>query len=352
MTDTPQALTLETIGKLAGVSRSTVSRVLNDHPDVRPDVRTRVEAVIEKTGYLPNQAARALVSNRTGLIGLVMPADVAELFGDPYYSTLVHGIREGCEQSGSIFSIFPFYGQRGQTILLPTLTSQGFLDGVIATAGPLSDQLITTLRDRGKNVVVVGRPTDDRNVRRVDVESRSGSAAGTAHLCGLDRRRVGFVGPTPEYIFGVERLEGYRDALVAAGREPDDRLVRRGEPNVEGGYQATLDILDEQPDALFVATDPMAVGALRALRARGLRVPDDVAIVGFDGLPNGRVTDPQLTTVVQPVLEVGRTAVQLLSRDHAGPDVVILPTKLRIGDSCGARASASSQELRGHGAAH
>ena len=114
MTDTPQPLTLETIGKLAGVSRSTVSRVLNDHPDVRPDVRTRVEAVIEKTGYLPNQAARALVSNRTGLIGLVMPADVVELFGDPYYSALVHGIREGCEETGSIFSIFPFYGERGQ----------------------------------------------------------------------------------------------------------------------------------------------------------------------------------------------------------------------------------------------
>ena len=97
MTDTPQRLTLEAIGKLAGVSRSTVSRVLNDHPDVRPEVRTRVEAVIEKTGYLPNQAARALVSNRTGLIGLVMPADVDELFGDPYYSALVHGIQEGCD---------------------------------------------------------------------------------------------------------------------------------------------------------------------------------------------------------------------------------------------------------------
>ena len=91
-----------------------------------------VEAVIEKTGYLPNQAARALVSNRTGLIGLLMPADVVELFGDPYYSTLVHGIREGCEATGSIFSIFPFYGQQGQEALLPTLMSHGFLDGVIA----------------------------------------------------------------------------------------------------------------------------------------------------------------------------------------------------------------------------
>lgn len=345
MTDTSQPLTLETIGKLAGVSRSTVSRVLNDHPDVRPEVRTRVEAVIEKTGYLPNQAARALVSNRTGLIGLVMPANVVELFGDPYYSTLVHGIREGCEATGSIFSIFPFYGKRGQETLLPTLMSQGFLDGVITTAGPRSDQLIATLRDRGRNLVVIGHPVDHRDVRRVDVENRAGSAAATAHLCGLDRRRVGFVGPTSEYLYGVERLDGYRNALVAQGREPDDRLVRRDEPNVEGGYRATLEILVEQPDALFVATDPMAVGALRALREQGLRVPDDVAVVGFDGLPNARVTDPQLTTVVQPVMEVGRTAVQLLRGQHEGGDVVILPTELRIGDSCGARAATSHREM-------
>jgi LacI family transcriptional regulator len=342
MTDTPQALTLEAIGKLAGVSRSTVSRVLNDHPDVRPEVRTRVEAVIEKTGYLPNQAARALVSNRTGLIGLVMPADVDELFGDPYYSALVHGIQEGCDEIGSIFSIFPFYGPRGQTVLLPTLMSHGFLDGVIATAGPRSDQLIATLRDRGTSLVVIGHPADLRDLRRVDVESRSGSAAATAHLCGLDRQRVGFVGPTSEYQFGVERLNGYRDAIVAAGREPDDRLVRHDAPNVEGGYRATLAVLSEHPDALYVATDPMAEGALRALSETGLRVPQDVAVVGFDGLPNGRTTEPLLTTVVQPVVEVGRTAVRLLRDQQAGPEVVILPTELRIGDSCGARDTTSS----------
>ncbi len=342
MTDTPQSLTLETIGKLAGVSRSTVSRVLNDHPDVRPEVRMRVEAVIEKTGYLPNQAARALVSNRTGLIGLMMPTDVDELFGDPYYSALVHGIQEGCDETGSILSIFPFYGQRGQTVLLPTLMSQGFLDGVIATAGPRSDELIAMLRDRGKNVVVIGHPADPTGLRRVDVESRSGSAAATAHLVGLDRQHVGFVGPTSDYLFGVERLDGYRNAIVAAGRAPDDRLVRHDEPNVEGGYRATLAILPERPDALYVATDPMAEGALRALDEQGLRVPEDVAVVGFDGLPNGRTTDPVLTTVVQPVAEVGRTAVRLLSGHHDGPDVVILPTELRIGDSCGVRNMASS----------
>jgi LacI family transcriptional regulator len=339
MTDNSQSLTLESIGKLAGVSRSTVSRVLNDHPDVRPEVRTRVEAVIEKTGYLPNQAARALVSNRTGLIGLVMPTGVNELFGDPYYSALVHGIHDGCTETRSIFSIFPFYGRGGQASLLPTLMSQGFLDGVIATAGPLSDQLIATLRDRGRNVAVVGHPADSQGLRRVDVENRAGGTTATAHLCGLGRQRVGFVGPTSDYLYGVERLDGYRRALIADGRTSDDHLVSLDAPTTDGGYRATLAILREQPDALFVATDPMARGALRALREHDLQVPRDVAVVGFDGLPNGRPTDPSLTTVVQPVIEVGRTAVHLLRGDHQGSDVVILPTELRIGESCGARTA-------------
>jgi LacI family transcriptional regulator len=341
MPNTPRGLTLEAIGKLAGVSRSTVSRVLNEHPDVRPEVRLRVEAVIEQTGYLPNQAARALASNRTGLIGLVMPTDVDELFGDPYYSALVHGIQEGCNETGSILSIFPFDGPSGQGVLLPTLTAQGVLDGVIVTAGPRSNHLIATLRDRGKNVVVVGHPADLRDLRRVDVESRSGSSAATAHLLALGRRRVCFVGPTSDYLFGVERLDGYRDAIVASRQEFDDRLVRLAEPNAEGGYRATVAVLHEHPDALFVATDPMAEGALRALSDNGLRVPNDVAVVGFDGLPNGRPADPLLTTVVQPVVEVGRTAVHLLHGDQEGPDVIILPTELRIGDSCGARSTTS-----------
>lgn len=333
---TPKHLTLEEIGKLAGVSRSTVSRVLNDHPDVREEVRTRVESVIDETGYLPNHAARALVSNRSGLIGLVMLAEVDELFGDPYYSALVRGIHEGCAEQGSIFSIFPLYGAEGSANVLTRVIAHGVVDGVIVTAGPRSDHLITSLRDRGKRMVVVGHPNDDRDIIRVDVDNRGGSAAAVMHLRELGRRRIGFIGPTREYLFGAERLDGYGDALGAAGR--DAALVRLEAPTAEGGYRAASALLAVRPDALHVATDTMADGVFRALREHDLRVPDDVAIVGFDGLPRGPHTDPPLTTVVQPVLEVGRTAVGLLSADVAAPHTVVLPTHLRVGGSCGAGA--------------
>ena len=126
-------LTLEEIGKRAGVSRSTVSRVLNDHPDVRTAVREKVEAVIAETGYLPNQAARALVSNKSGLIGLVMLTEADELFGDPYYSALVSGIQDGCRENNIVFSIFPVLGSAKRADQLISQIAQGFVDGVIVT---------------------------------------------------------------------------------------------------------------------------------------------------------------------------------------------------------------------------
>lgn len=331
-----QSLTLEEIGRRAGVSRSTVSRVLNGHPDVRPAVRARVEAVIEETGYQPHQAARALVSKRSGLIGLVMLAEVDELFGDPYYSALVHGIQQGCVECGLIFAIFPVFGLDGGSDALTPQIAQGFVDGVIVTAGPRSDRLISSLRDRGKRMVVVGHPADDRGLLRVDVENRAGSVTATAHLCAHGRQRVGFVGATGQHLFGVERLDGYRQAMAAERRDVDERLVRLDQPTVEGGYRATTSLLAERPDAIYVSTDPMAVGAYRALGEHGLRIPDDVAIVGYDGLPNGPRLDPVLTTVVQPVVAVGRTAVELLAGEDDEPRLVVLPTMLRVGASCGA----------------
>ncbi|MDJ0770519.1 MAG: LacI family DNA-binding transcriptional regulator [Ilumatobacter sp.] len=336
MVASSQNLTLEEIGKRAGVSRSTVSRVLNDHPDVRPAVRERVEAVIAETGYHPNQAARALVSNRSGLIGLVMLTEVDELFGDPYYSALVTGIQQGCLDHNLTFSIFPVLGTGRRADVVTGQIAQGFVDGVIVTAGPRSEQAITTLRDRGTRLVVVGHPVHDDGLMRVDVENRVGGAAAATHLIGHGRQRVGFVGPTSDFVFGVERLEGYREALRAAGRDPSDRWVRLDQPNPAGGYRAALALLHEEPDAIFAATDPMAEGVFRALAERGVRIPDDVAVVGFDGLPRRPKIDPPLTTVVQPVGDVGRTAVDMLAGEAQAPHLVLLPTHLHIGSSCGA----------------
>ena len=326
-------LTLEQIGKRAGVSRSTVSRVLNGQRDVRPEVRARVEAVIAETGYHPNPAARALVSKRSGLIGLVMLTEVDELFGDPYYSALVNGIQLGCTEHDLISAIFPAPGPGSQPEALTPQIAQRFVDGVIITAVPQSGPMIEALRARRKRMVVIGHPADEADLIRIDVTNRAGSAAAVAHLVDHGRRSIAYLGPPPEYPFGVDRLAGYRDGMAAAGLD-GDALVHIAEPSVAGGHDAATALLaDDEPDAIFAATDTMAERAYRALAERGLRVPDDVAVVGFDGLPRGAVLDPVLTTVVQPVVEVGRQAVGLLASDE--PESVVLPTALRLGASCG-----------------
>lgn len=339
------SLTLEEIGRRAGVSRSTVSRVLNDHPDVRAEVRARVEAVIAETGYQPNQAARALVSSRSGLIGLIMLTEVDDLFGDPYYSALVRGIHEGCAAQGLIFAIFPVFGPDGSADALTPQIAQGFVDGVIVTAGPRSDALIARLRDRGTRMVVVGHPMDDTGLVRVDVENRLGSATAVTHLVELGYQRIGFVGSTPEYLFGMERFDGYRDALGAAGIPFDGQLVRLDHPWPDGGARATASLLSERPEAIYVSTDPMAEGAYQAIAEAGLRIPDDVAVVGFDGLPGGPRLEPTLTTMVQPVTEVGRRAVELLVDESDVPQVVMMPTELRLGASCGTRHGGCSNAV-------
>jgi DNA-binding LacI/PurR family transcriptional regulator len=274
----------------------------------------------------------------------VVLTEVVELFGDPYYSALVDGIQAGCAEHGIIFAIFPVRGpDRSSDALTPQIV-QGFVDGVIVTAGPRSEHLISTLRERGKRMVVVGHPADDAGLMRVDVENRAGSARAVVHLHEHGRRRVGFVGATTDYLFGVERLDGYHDGIAAVGGVADDRLVRLDHPSPDGGYRATTSLLAENPDAIYVSTDPMAVGAYRAIADHGLRIPDDIAIVGFDGLPRGPRLEPRLTTVVQPVVEVGRTAVGLLVDKDERPRVVLLPTALRLGGSCGADEPGADQD--------
>lgn len=329
-------LTLEEIGRRAGVSRSTVSRVLNDHPDVRAAVREKVEAVIAETGFVPNQAARALVSSRSGLIGLVMLTEPHELFGDPYYSALANGIQQGCREHNLIFSIFPVLGTDATADLLTGQIAQGFVDGVIVTAGPRSEPVIANLRNRGTRLVVVGHPEDDDGLMRIDVDNHLGARLAVAHLIAQGRTRIGYIGPTDNYVFGAERLAGYRDAMAVADIPLVPEWIHQAGPTSAGGYDAAAALLPAAPDAIFAATDPMAVGVFAALRDRGLRIPEDVAIVGFDGLPGSPSTNPELTTVVQPVEAVGRAAVAALVGDDEPPHLTVLPTHLQIRRSCGA----------------
>ena len=333
-------LNLEEIGRLAGVSRSTVSRVVNGEANVSPDARARVEAVIAETGYRPHAAARSLASNQTGIVGLVIPSAVETLFDDPYFGRLILGVSRATNRVGSTLSLFLFEDEDEEASIIPRVINPGLVDGVVVTATLIGDPLIGELCAAGMPFVVIGRPDDRCDVHSVDVDNRGGARLAARHLADLGRRRIGMIAPPSNTAAGADRRSGFLEGLAEAGLDIGDRL-REGQWSEESGRLAMVEILESEPDAVFAASDRMAVGALRAIREAGLRCPEDVALVSFDGIINPGQTAPQLTSVTQPVFETGERAAALLGEVTAGrvadPQQIVLPVTLTVRESCGAR---------------
>lgn len=332
-------LRLEDIGRLAGVSRSTVSRVVNDQPNVKPDVRERVREVIRRTGYTPNVAARSLVSGRSGVIGLVIPSRVHALFEDPYFARLIQGISAASNQSGNTLSLFLFQTVDEESALYPRVVTSGFLDGLIITATRMADPLLARMAGGEIPIVMVGRP-DVEGLSYVDADNRGGAQQAALYLSGLGYERVGLLGAPVSTTAGVDRLSGFIEGLALNGRALHPSLRVDGDFSEASGYRAMQELIGRKPDAVFAASDTMAVGALRALRDAGVRVPEDMALMSFDGLPASENSDPPLTTIRQPVVETGARAVQVLNDLVSGsvkaPVVEIMPVELVVRDSCGA----------------
>lgn len=342
------SLTLEDIGRLAGVSRSTVSRVINDQPSVSEDVRARVQEVINRTGYAPNVAARSLVSGRSGVIGLVIPSRVHAIFEDPYFSRLIQGISAASNQSGNMLSLFLFQNEEEESQLYPRVIRRGYLDGLIITATRMGDPLLASAAGGEIPIVMVGRP-DVSGVSYVDADNKGGALRVAIHLCGLGYQRIGLVGAPVSTTAGLDRLNGFVEGLATCGMALHPSLRVDGDFTEAGGYEAMKQLIAERPDAVFAASDTMAIGAIRALREHGLRVPDDVAVVGFDGMATSEKSIPALTTIRQPVAETGARAVQILNDLVSGavtpPVVEIMPVELVVRDSCGATRAAAGAEV-------
>jgi len=332
-------LTLEKIGGLAGVSRSTVSRVINNHPNISIEVRERVQQVINETGYQPNQAARSLVSNQSSILGLVIPNIIQAVFTDPYYPSLIQGITSACNQHGYTLALFLFHTLEEERATMQRFTSNSLVDGLIITADNDNNPFVPKLVDRGVPFVYIGRPADSTGVTYVDVDNYAGAYNATTHLIKLGYRRIAQIG-TAHNTAGVDRDKGYRQAMQDRNRGVNEELICYGDFTEKSGYDAMKALLSQQPDAIFVQSDSMALGANRALREAGLRVPTDIALVGFDDLQPALLTEPPLTTIRQPIQRAGFTAAETLIDRLQNPDQppqhIVLPTELVIRSSCGA----------------
>ncbi|MEV6521287.1 LacI family DNA-binding transcriptional regulator [Longispora sp. NPDC051575] len=320
--------TLEQVAALAGVGRGTVSRVVNGEAHVSPQAKEAVERAIVELGYVPNRAARSLVTRRTDSIALVVSESGERFFAEPFFGRIVQGVSAAL--AGTRFQLLLTIAQsaeeRGR---LDHYLTRQHVDGALLLSLHGDDPLPVQLESRGVPTVRAGRPTRERSDHWVDADNLGGARLAAEHLAGRGRRRLATIGGPQDMAVGVARLDGFQE--VAGGD-----LVEYGDFSEDSGAAAMRRLLDRAPDldAVFAASDPMAAGALRVLKESGRRVPEDVAVVGFDDSAIARHTDPALTSVHQPVEAMGREMVALLVDriDGAGdgPRELTLPTRLTV----------------------
>jgi len=327
--------TLEMVGAHAGVSRATVSRVVNGSPKVSPQIAAAVRAAISELGYVPNRAARSLASKQSHAIALVVPEDMAHFFGDLYFASIVVGINDRLQDSDYVLNLMVASEERyGKTM---RYLQGGNVDGAFVVSHHTSDRFLDALTDVIP-VVFGGRPADRiTGGYVVDVDNVAGGRLAGEHLLSIGRRRIAHIAGPATMPAGIDRERGFRSALEDAGVEPGPSV--EGDFTSPGGANAMRAILAQDPDidAVFVASDLMASGAMTVLREAGVDVPGDVAIVGYDDSEAATASVVPLTTVRQPSEAMGAAMVDILlgvlrgEEDH--PRLTILPTELIVRSS-------------------
>ena len=331
------AITLEEIAKLSNVSRSTVSRVINGDPNVKEETRQRVLAVIERVNFQPNLAARSLARGRTDVIGLVIPAGIAAIFTDPWFPQVVKGISTECNIHG--YSVMLWLAEpEFERQMITKILHSGLLDGVIVSSMVIDDPLVQSLYESSMPFVLIGRhPSLD--IRYIDIDNASAGYEATAHLINLGYRKIATITGPQNLIAGYDRFLGYQQALEDHQLPIDPQLIVEGDFSENSGYEACRKIISQKPDAIFIANDTMAIGAFQAIQQAGLHVPDDIAVVGFDDIPQASSSQVPLTSIRQPTQQMGAAAVnaliEIIHFPNAKPENTILPTELVIRQSCG-----------------
>ncbi|MEU0434307.1 LacI family DNA-binding transcriptional regulator [Streptomyces sp. NPDC006290] len=337
MTETVSRPTLEAVAARAGVSRATVSRVVNGGDGVREPLVERVRRAVEELGYVPNQAARSLVTRRHDAVAVVIAEPETRVFADPFFALQLRGISKELTANDSQLVLLLTEGRDDHARVARYLTG-GHVDGALVFSLHLDDPLPGLIHGAGVPTVFGGRPGWGEGVREavyVDCDNRGGARQAVRYLLGLGRKRIAHITGALDQTSAVDRLDGFRDVMADA----DPALVAQGDFTPAGGERAMRELLERCPDvdAVFVANDLSALGVLRVLRENGRRVPEDVAVIGFDDmLPIAEQTDPPLTTVRQDIEEMGRLMARLLIRGLEGgtgaegpvsePSGVVLPT--------------------------
>jgi len=305
-------MTIREIADLAGVSIATVSRVLNGRGDVAPETRRLVRRIIDEHGYTANRSARGLSAGRSGIVGVLVP-----LLYPAYFASILAGAAEALHEQDLRLLLSPTGHEHDREVTLIDRIAHGLTDGALIILPEESSDELARLIDRGYRFVVLDPllPLEDR-IPSVSAAHFSGADQALRHLLELGHRRIAHISGPEGWVATEDRRRGYHAALAAAGIPLDPAFEVGATPEIAPGRVAADALLDlpDPPTAIFAFNDNLAIGAVQAAQARGLRVPADLSVVGFDDVEPATIVTPALTTVRQPLAEMGRTAVSLLVR--------------------------------------
>jgi DNA-binding LacI/PurR family transcriptional regulator len=330
--DTP---TIYTVAEKAGVSIATVSRVLSNSDKVRPETRASIQRAMEELGYHPNLAARKLAFKTTGTIALIFP-DIS----GPYYSMVISGVDQEADRQDYSVLIYGMHGKKtSRNGFLQVLSSK--VDGFIIMTRTVDENRLLNLHRQGIVFVLLGQRCESFDCDSVMVDNRAGAYNAVVHLLSHGHRRIAFVGGPEDSHAHLERYEGYQEAIQHAGLKIDPELVATGNFLYQGGRSAAQQLLSlpHPPSAIFAGNDEMAIGAIDEARNLGCKIPEQLAIIGFDDIQTAAFTNPGLTTVRQPMKRLGEVAADLLLyrlKERETPlRHEVLSTELVVRQTCG-----------------
>ena len=335
---------MKDVAELAGVSVTTVSHVLNKTRYVDRSLVRRVENAFKSLGYQPNALARGLRRRETRMLGMVVPDN-----SNPYFAELARGIEDACFKCDYNVILCNSDGDQAKERAYLSLLAEKRVDGIVFVASGDDRSGVEAVLQQKIPIVLLDRELKGTKCDSIVVDNRFAARQATLHLIRGNHRCIGCICGPRNLTSAQERLQGYQDALIEARLPVDAKLIQPGNFHIEGGYAAVQALLDlpDRVTAVFASNDLMAVGALRGIAARGLRVPADVAVIGFDGVSLGKYTEPPLTTMMQPIREIGKLATELVlarvNGERKQPQRHCLKTSLVIRGSCGIEPAVESR---------
>jgi LacI family transcriptional regulator len=339
------AVTLKDIAKHTGFSITTISRALAGYSDVSAATRERVREVAEQLGYQPNLVARQLQAQRTRTLGMVLPERDHTVATD-FFSELLRGVSDAASQSDyDVLTSAQVYGTDEEMRTYRRMVGGGRVDGIILARARRHDPRIAYLKAAGCPFAVSGRGGEGEpsDFPHIDIDNLAGVQQAAEHLIALGHRHLGLILPPEQMAYTADRHEGYRCALAQAGLAYRAAYISHGDLLPAGGYQAARALLTEYPDltAIIACSDLMAFGAMQAAQMMGRRVGEDLAVTGFDDIPLAQYANPPLTTVHQPIYEIGqqltRHLIALIEEEAVEPLRLIIPAELIVRESSGGR---------------